>query len=75
MAEALARWTISDNADRDEVRSLVERLAERLDIVGPPLQPDCVFLPPHPERIVPALDEIEPGWERKGLIVPPRRPA
>ena len=71
--EALARWVIYPDADRDEVRNLVERLAERLGIPVPPLQEDSVWLPSHPEQIIPVLDELGPGWEINGLIRPPRQ--
>lgn len=66
-----AVWTISRGTDRQEVEDLVERLAERLGIQAPEIKDDMVLLPADYPVVVRALDEVEPGWYEKELLVPP----
>jgi len=53
------------------VEDLVARLAERLGIQVPELKDDMVLLPADYPAVVRALNEVEPGWEEKDLLVPP----
>lgn len=69
--EVPAVWTISPGADRQEVEELVGRLGERLDIPKPEIRDQMVLLPPDYPRVARALDAVEPGWDEKGLIIPP----
>jgi len=66
-----AVWTIARGADRQAVEDLVARLAERLGIQVPELKDDMVLLPADYPAVVRALNEVEPGWEEKDLLVPP----
>lgn len=66
-----AVWTIPRGADREEVEDLVARLAERLGIQEPELKDDMVLLPADYPTVRRALDEVEPDWDEKELLVPP----
>jgi hypothetical protein len=72
--EAPALWNVYPAADRGEVEALIAGVAERLHIHVPPLlgEPASqVALPPHPGRVVDALDAVRPDWRDAGLIYPP----
>jgi hypothetical protein len=69
--EVPAAWTVNPGADREEVEDLVRRLAERLGTPSPELRNDFVLLPPDYPRVARALDEVEPGWREKALLIPP----
>lgn len=71
MEDVPAVWTISRGADRQKVEDVVGRLGERLDIPTPEIRDDMVLLPADYPRVARALSEVEPGWEEKGLIIPP----
>ncbi|MDQ3720861.1 MAG: hypothetical protein M3350_08805 [Actinomycetota bacterium] len=66
-----AVWTISPGADREEAESLVARLAERLGIETPQIKDDMVLLPADYPTVARALNEVEPDWEEKELLIPP----
>jgi len=66
-----AVWTIARGADRQEVEDLVARLAERLGIQVPELKDEMVLLPADYPTVARALNEVEPGWDEKELLVPP----
>ncbi len=69
--EVPAVWTIAPGADRQEVEDLVGRLADRLDIPEPKINGDQVLLPAEYPKVARALEDVEPGWEDKELLVPP----
>ena len=71
MDEVPAVWTIPPGADRQEVEDVVARLAERLGIRPPEFRGDMVLLPPDYPRVARALNQVEPGWEEKELLIPP----
>lgn len=66
-----AVWTVSPEADRQEVEDLLARLAERLGIETPEIKNGNVLLPANYVTVAEALDEVEPGWRDESLIVPP----
>ncbi len=71
MDEVPAVWNVSPGADRQEVESLLARLAERLGIPEPEVKDDMVLLPADYPTVARALEEVEPGWEEKELFIPP----
>jgi len=71
MDEVPAAWTISPGADREKVKDLVSRLAERLGIATPEIKGGYVMLPAEYPRIARALHEVEPGWSQEDLLIPP----
>ncbi len=50
---------------------MLSRLADRLDIPEPEVKGDQVLLPAEYPKVARALEEVEPGWEDKELLVPP----
>ncbi len=66
-----AVWTVPPSADREEVDDLLGRLAERLDIDKPEIKDDQALLPADYPRVASALDEVEPDWKEKELLIPP----
>jgi hypothetical protein len=72
--EAPGFWQVYPNADRDEVRKLIELAAAELHIDVPPILNDQVALPPHPARIVAAFDKVMPDWRDRALLSPPSSP-
>jgi hypothetical protein len=66
-----AVWTVPPSADRQEVDDLLGRLAERLDIDKPEVKDDQVMLPADYPKVARALEDVEPGWEGKELLIPP----
>ncbi len=66
-----AVWTIARGADREEIEGVLSRLAERLDIPEPEIKGDQVLLPAEYPTVARALGEVDPGWEDKGLLIPP----
>lgn len=71
MEQVPAVWTVQPGADRQAVEDLVSRLAERLDIETPEIKGDQVLLPADYPKVARALEEVEPGWEDKELLIPP----
>ena len=69
--EVPAVWTIPPGADRQEVEDVLGRLAQRLDIEMPEIKNDQALLPADYPKVARALEEVEPGWEGKGLLIPP----
>ena len=66
-----AVWTISPEADRDEVEDVLKRLAERLGIPTPEIKDDMVLLPSDYVGVAKALDDVDPDWREKEQITPP----
>jgi hypothetical protein len=66
-----AVWTIARGADREKVKNVLSRLAERLEIPEPEIKNDQVLLPAEYPRVARALEEVEPGWEDEELLIPP----
>ena len=66
-----AVWTVARGADEDEVRDVLSRLAEKLEIKEPEINGGNIFLPADYPRVARALDEVEPGWRDETLIIPP----
>ncbi len=66
-----AAWTAAPGADRERLRDVVGRLAERLGIDTPEVRGDFVLLPADYPRVARALDEVEPGWRDLSVLIPP----
>lgn len=65
-----AAWTVEAGADRQEIEELVNRLAEHMGIETPEIRDDYVLLPANYPAVARALNEVDPGWEDKGLTPP-----
>lgn len=64
-----AVWTVARGADEDEVRDLLDRLADQLGIETPEITSGHVMLPADYPSVAQALNEVQPDWEE--LLVPP----
>lgn len=69
--EVPAAWTIARGADRQKAEDVVSRVGERLGIGTPEIRGDYVLLPADYPNVARALDEVEPGWRKAGLLTPP----
>lgn len=66
-----AVWTVAPGADEDEVREVLERLADHLGIDTPEISNGMVLLPADYPKVADALDEVHPDWRDEDLIIPP----
>ena len=66
-----AVWRVVPGAPEEELKEVLSRLAERLQIDMPEVRSDYVFLPAEYPRVAEALDEVEPGWRDESLLLPP----